>query len=255
MGLEVLVNTGWLSTFQVTVVWMPSYWNGVASTWMNVPAVVKWKMPDTLGYAKHRRLVYWNQRVLWSSAITYMTQTQKLMHVKSLCHVLPFGCWILSNTHNAHASQVYRKLSQARTKLDGLPFSKVAYLLNGPKSRTAAHYWQTVSDQLGCHWTIELIKKLFDIAWDLWEHRNNIKHHCNNQETLHNMEVDKICMMTTRLACNRAIESSYWRMDNNSDVGLLTGYVLYRLPIELEFMDLDTFSRWFGMHPSLHTSW
>jgi hypothetical protein len=30
-------------------------------------------------------------------------------------------------------------------------------------------------------------------------------------------------------------------MDNNSDVGLLTGYVLYRLPIELESMDLDTF--------------
>jgi hypothetical protein len=54
---------------------------------------------------------------------------------------------------------------------------------------------------------------------------------------------DKICMATTRLACNRAIESSYWRMDNNSDVGLLMGYVLYRLPIELEFMDLDTFSR------------
>jgi hypothetical protein len=53
---------------------------------------------------------------------------------------------------------------------------------------------------------------------------------------------DKICMMTTRLACNRAIESSYWRMDNNLDVGLLMGYVLYRLPIELEFMDLDTFS-------------
>jgi hypothetical protein len=52
---------------------------------------------------------------------------------------------------------------------------------------------------------------------------------------------DKICMMTTRLACNRPIESSYWRMDNDSDVGLLMGYVLYRLPIELEFMDLDTF--------------
>jgi hypothetical protein len=54
---------------------------------------------------------------------------------------------------------------------------------------------------------------------------------------------DKICMMMTRLACNQAIESSYWRMDNNSDVGLLMGYVLYRLPIELESMDLDTFSR------------
>jgi hypothetical protein len=54
---------------------------------------------------------------------------------------------------------------------------------------------------------------------------------------------DKICMMTTRLACNRAIESSYWRMDSDSDVGLLTSYVLYRLPVELEFMDLDTFPR------------
>jgi hypothetical protein len=52
---------------------------------------------------------------------------------------------------------------------------------------------------------------------------------------------NKICMMTTRLACNRAIESSYWRMDNDPDVGLLTGYVLYQLPVELEFMDLDTF--------------
>jgi hypothetical protein len=54
---------------------------------------------------------------------------------------------------------------------------------------------------------------------------------------------DKICMTTTRLTCNRAIESSYWRMDNDSDVGLLTGYVLYRLPVELEVMDLDTFPR------------
>jgi hypothetical protein len=54
---------------------------------------------------------------------------------------------------------------------------------------------------------------------------------------------DKICMMMTRHACNRAIESLYWGMDNNSDVGLLMGYVLYRLPIELESMDLDTFSR------------
>jgi hypothetical protein len=54
---------------------------------------------------------------------------------------------------------------------------------------------------------------------------------------------DKICMMMTRLACNRAIESSYWRMDSDPDVGLLTSYVLYRLPVELEFMDLDTFPR------------
>jgi hypothetical protein len=29
-------------------------------------------------------------------------------------------------------------------------------------------------------------------------------------------------------------------MDNDPDVGLLMGYVLYRLPVELEFMDLNT---------------
>jgi hypothetical protein len=27
------------------------------------------------------------------------------------------------------------------------------------------------------------------------------------------------------------------------DIGLLTGYVLYQLPVELEFMDLNTFPR------------
>jgi hypothetical protein len=32
-------------------------------------------------------------------------------------------------------------------------------------------------------------------------------------------------------------------MDSDSNVGLLTSYVLYRLPVELEFMDLDTFPR------------
>jgi hypothetical protein len=93
--------------------------------------------------------------------------------------------------------------------------------------------------QISCRNLIE-----FWIAWQVWVDFSRTP-----------SLSDKICMMMTRLACNRAIESSYWRMDNNSDVGLLTGYVLYRLPIELESMDLDTFSRWFGMHPSLRTSW
>jgi hypothetical protein len=65
----------------------------------------------------------------------------------------------------------------------------------------------------------------------------------NINKTIDTKRTDKICMMMTRLACNRAIESSYWRMDSDSDVGLLTGYVLYRLLVELEFMDLDTFPR------------
>jgi hypothetical protein len=31
--------------------------------------------------------------------------------------------------------------------------------------------------------------------------------------------------------------------------------VLYRLPVELEFMDLNTFPHWFRLRPSLRTSW
>jgi hypothetical protein len=67
--------------------------------------------------------------------------------------------------------------------------------------------------------------------------------HYQDANLYHDIITDKICMMMTRLACNRAIESSYWRTDSDLDVGLLTSYVLYRLPVELEFMDLDTFPR------------
>jgi hypothetical protein len=36
-------------------------------------------------------------------------------------------------------------------------------------------------------WAIALIQKLWDIAWDLWEHRIGIVHSQENAETLHNM--------------------------------------------------------------------
>jgi hypothetical protein len=72
--------------------------------------------------------------------------------------------------------------------------------------------------------------------------RGGGRYHNSVKTSIFKNSVIFYCMMMTRLACNRAIESSYWRMDNNSDVGLLTGYVLYWLPVELEFMDMNTFS-------------
>ena len=36
-------------------------------------------------------------------------------------------------------------------------------------------------------------------------------------------------------------------MENDPDVGLLTCQALYRLPAELEFMDLFSFPLWFGL--------
>ncbi|MFN9979508.1 MAG: hypothetical protein ACK53Y_06325, partial [bacterium] len=39
---------------------------------------------------------------------------------------------------------------------------------------------QIGSRRTGKRWVIELIKKLWHIAWDLWEHRNGILHKQNN---------------------------------------------------------------------------
>ena len=94
----------------------------------------------------------------------------------------------------------------------------------------------------------DLPDNAFLISYTLIDHEQKkdktlLKQAQTRSYSLKKFHGDKICMMMTRLACNRAIESSYWRMDNDSDVGLLTGYVLYRLPVELEFMDLDTFPR------------
>jgi hypothetical protein len=43
-----------------------------------------------------------------------------------------------------------------------------------------AYLQQIGSRRTGKHWVIELIKKLWHIAWDLWEHRNGILHKQNN---------------------------------------------------------------------------
>jgi hypothetical protein len=46
-----------------------------------------------------------------------------------------------------------------------------------------AYYKISKSLRSGKRWTIELIKKLWDVAWDLWEHRNSILHEAQNVVT------------------------------------------------------------------------
>jgi hypothetical protein len=43
-----------------------------------------------------------------------------------------------------------------------------------------AYYQVIKSRRSGKRWTVELIKKLWAIAWDLWEHRNGILHETQN---------------------------------------------------------------------------
>jgi hypothetical protein len=35
---------------------------------------------------------------------------------------------------------------------------------------------QEASRRLSKHWTSKLIKKLWDVVWDLWEHKNEVLH-------------------------------------------------------------------------------
>ena len=36
------------------------------------------------------------------------------------------------------------------------------------------HYRATESKRTGFRWTVALIKKMMEVAWDMWEHRNGI---------------------------------------------------------------------------------
>jgi hypothetical protein len=53
-------------------------------------------------------------------------------------------------------------------------------------------YYKSISSRKsGRQWTIALIKKLFDVAWDLWEHCNGFAHGLEHVEEHYEMhEVD-----------------------------------------------------------------
>jgi len=53
---------------------------------------------------------------------------------------------------------------------------------------------------------------------------------------------DKICTIMARPACIELLRARIGEWNNNLCDGFQLGYVRYRLPLQLEFMDLDTFS-------------
>ena len=49
------------------------------------------------------------------------------------------------------------------------------------------HTTDGANKKAGRRWTASLIQNLWDIAWDLWEHRIGIVRARENAESLHNM--------------------------------------------------------------------
>ncbi len=81
--------------------------------------------------------------------------------------------------------------------MDGLPNQAVEELLEGQaaigwrqffkgwlsrewKKAQQAYYTSMKSLWTSGRWTVTLIKKLWDIAWELWEHQNGILHEAHN---------------------------------------------------------------------------
>ena len=60
-------------------------------------------------------------------------------------------------------------------------------IANGWTEAQALYYHTIGSRRSGLWWTVAIITKLWDVAWDLWEQRNGFLHDREHQETLHNM--------------------------------------------------------------------
>jgi hypothetical protein len=70
-------------------------------------------------------------------------------------------------------------LLQAQTTLGWRMFFK-GWIPVSWEETQQAYYNLVRSRRTGRRWTISLIKKLWDVAWDLWDHRNGILHHTEN---------------------------------------------------------------------------
>jgi hypothetical protein len=59
---------------------------------------------------------------------------------------------------------------------------------NGWMEAQALYYRAIGSQRSGLRWTVAVIKKLWDVAWDLWEQRNGFLHRAEYEDTLHDTE-------------------------------------------------------------------
>jgi Reverse transcriptase (RNA-dependent DNA polymerase) len=76
------------------------------------------------------------------------------------------------------------------------------------------HYKAIGSLQSGKRWLVQLILKLWDIAWDLWEHRNNIAHESNALIELQQLD----CEIQSTLTMNEyPAEAAYLFSDHTRE--------------------------------------
>ena len=93
------------------------------------------------------------------------------------------------------------------------------------------HYKSIKSRKSGRRWTVEIIKKLQDVAWDMWDHRNSVLH---NDPTRHHRK-------TELEEANRDIDKEWTR----GATGLLKqDHYLFRARTEVDNRSLDRKREW-----------
>jgi hypothetical protein len=147
----------------------------------------------------------------WMSSVSTDPDIQDaiLQHLKS---------WRAGNTTHINTAHDLQDLIQMQEQMGWQSFFE-GWIPAGWEEAQQAYYSLIRSHRMGRRWTVCLIKKLWNIAWDLWEHRNSILHQQDN------------CLSSSELAVlNQKIRSLYSQLRNSSISG--QDRYLLSLPID-----------------------
>jgi hypothetical protein len=122
---------------------------------------------------------------IWSKAIDSIELTLRKLNMEpTLRHTLLL---YLKGWHSGETIRYLppRALEEALQEQNSIGWNRFFEGWLSPKWELVQqrHYARTKSNKSGRRWVIALIQKLWDVAWDLWEHRNEVLHEKENLVT------------------------------------------------------------------------
>jgi hypothetical protein len=122
---------------------------------------------------------------LWSKAVAELEDTmRKLDTDPTLAHIvsLYLQSWRSGEAITYEPPREFLALLQAQSAVGWGRFFEGWVVLQW-KEQQHRYYMAIKSHRTGRRWTIAILQKLWNIAWDMWEHRNGILHEQENLVT------------------------------------------------------------------------
>ena len=122
---------------------------------------------------------------LWSKAVAELEDTmRKLDTDPTLAHIvsLYLQSWRSGEAITYEPPREFLALLQAQSAVGWGRFFE-RWLVLQWKEQQHRYYMAIKSHRTGWPWTIAILQKLWNIAWDMWEHRNGILHEQENLVT------------------------------------------------------------------------